>query len=180
MLTVICGSMFSEKSTELLRRGRRLERAGKKVIYIKPDMDTRYSDKEIVTHDGLSVPAYKVDVNNPAELMDLCIDYEVVLIDEIQFFDSFIIKVIKALMMNDITVLVAGLDLDYKAEPFFNTTTLMGYAEEVIKLQAVCTHCGGDAWVSAKVEDDSDSRIELGSEELYFPLCRKCYEIYTY
>lgn len=175
MLTVICGGMFAEKSTELQRRGKRLERAGKKVLYVKPDFDNRYSEDEIVTHDGARVKAVNVNTENPYELLDLAVGYDVICIDEVQFFSFSIVTVINGLLLRGQKVIAAGLDLDYKGEPFLNTTTLMGYAEDVVKLHAVCSQCGADSWVTAKHEDaDSGERIQLGTDE-YYPLCRKCF-----
>jgi thymidine kinase len=174
MLTVIAGGMFSEKSTELQRRGKRLERAGKKVAYFKPDFDNRYSENEIVTHDGKKVVAKNIPLNTPVDLlMELDLDTEVILIDEIQFFDTEIIEVINLLVnVHEVTVIVAGLDLDFEGRPFNITAYLMAIAEEVVKLQAVCSSCGTDSWVSYK--EPNGKRIELGTDE-YKPMCRKCF-----
>lgn len=175
MLTVICGGMFSEKSTELQRRGKRLERAGKKVIYFKPEMDDRYSENELVTHDGARVPAVNVATNAPIRVTSReYFENDVFLIDEIQFFHSRILTAIEVLLNNGKTVIVAGLDLDYRAKPFFVTATLMAMAEEVIKLNAVCVSCGSNAWVSDRKTSDSERHV-LGSEDIYQPLCRNCY-----
>lgn len=173
MLTVIAGGMFAEKSTELQRRGKRLQRAGKRVLFVKPDYDTRYGNDQIVTHDGNSVEAVNISTTFPIELVSLSAEYDVILIDEVQFFSKVIIPTIKGLLLQGKTVIVAGLDLDFKAEPFQITTWLMGYAEEVVKLTAVCTECGDDSWVSHK--EDNGKRIELGTSE-YKPLCRKCHQ----
>jgi thymidine kinase len=172
MLTVICGGMFAEKTTELQRRGKRLERAGKKVLYVKPNFDTRYSENEIVTHDGAKVQAVNIDSENPYDIYEIADEYDAICIDEVQFFSQDIIKAINALLLRGKKVIVAGLDLDYKGEPFFVTTILMGYAEEVVKLHAVCSSCGADAWVSYK--EDNGERIQLGTDE-YKPMCRKCF-----
>lgn len=165
--------MFSEKSTELLRRGKRLERAGKKVGYFKPEFDNRYSDDEIVTHDGTSVPSINIPTDSPILLTERqYFEYDVFLIDEIQFFHSRVLTAIEVLLKNGKTVIVAGLDMDYSAAPFYVTTALMAKAEEVLKLKAICSSCGSDAWVSYK--EPNGKRIELGTDE-YKPLCRKCF-----
>lgn len=173
MLTVICGGMFSEKTTELQRRGKRLKRAGKKVAYFKPEMDNRYSETAIVTHDGEEVEAINIQTDIPEVMyFEIPTFTEVVLIDEIQFFHEDILKVIDTLLEEEIEVIVAGLDLDSEAKPFTITSTLMAKAEKVVKLQAVCTGCGNDAWVSYK--SPNGQRIQLGTDE-YEPMCRKCF-----
>ncbi|MDA2738432.1 thymidine kinase [Bacillus cereus group sp. Bc015] len=173
MLTVICGGMFSEKTTELQRRGKRLKRAGKKVAYFKPDFDNRYSENEIVTHDGNKVEAISIPTDVPIMIYpEIPMDTDVVLIDEIQFFDEDIINVINGLLQDGLTVIVAGLDLDFEAKPFGITSHLMALAEEVVKLHAVCSECGDDSWVSYK--ENNGQRIQLGTDE-YTPMCRKCF-----
>ncbi|PEL24341.1 thymidine kinase [Bacillus toyonensis] len=176
MLTVITGGMFAEKSTELQRRGKRLKRAGRRVLYVRPDSDTRYSETQLMTHDGQAVEAITIPIEAPYELITAAINYSVVCIDEIQFFNVKMVSVINTLLKQGKTVIVAGLDLDYQAEPFLVTSSLMSYAEEVIKLKAVCTNCGEDAWVSHK--EDNGERIELGTD-IYKPLCRKCFNYKT-
>jgi len=173
MLTVICGGMFAEKSTELQRRGKRLKRAGKNVLYVKPDFDNRYSEEELVTHDGQRVPALSIDIDVPHILFPQIPERtEVILIDEIQFFHEDIVRVIDILLEEGLTIIVAGLDLDFGGKPFSITSNLMAKAEEVVKLHAVCTGCGNDAWVSYK--EPNGQRIQLGTDE-YEPMCRKCF-----
>lgn len=173
-LTVIAGGMFAEKTTELQRRGRRLKRAGKRVAYFKPAMDTRYSENEIVTHDGAKVEAININENAPLQLTsrEYFENYDVFLIDEVQFFHSFIMTAIETLLREGKTVIVAGLDLDFKGHPFFKMGALMLMAENVVKLHAVCSECGDDAWVSHK--ENNGQRIQLGTDE-YTPMCRKCF-----
>lgn len=174
MLTVICGGMFSEKSTELQRRGRRLKRAGKKVGFFKPDFDDRYSFDELVTHNGERVPAINIPTKAPIQITSReFFEFDVFLIDEIQFFHSTIILAIDTLLLAGKTVIVAGLDLDFQGHPFFTTASLMAMAEDVTKLKAVCDDCGNDSWVSYK--EPNGQRIQLGTEE-YKPLCRKCFQ----
>lgn len=173
MLTVIAGGMFAEKSTELLRRGKRLHRAGKNVLYIKPKLDTRYSESEIVTHDGTKVEALTIDENRPHLLLKYDYkDYDVFLIDEVQFFSKDIYHIVSQLASSGKHVIVAGLDMDFMGTPFTNVAYLMAVAEEVVKLKAVCASCGADAWVSHK--DFNTKRIQLGTNE-YTPMCRKCF-----
>lgn len=173
-LTVITGSMFAEKTTELQRRGRRLKRAGKKVAYFKPDMDTRYSVNQIVSHDGAKVDAINIPKDTTLQLTsrEYFENYDVFLIDEVQFFNSRILTAIETLLREGKTVIVAGLDLDFKGQPFFTVSTLMSIAENVVKLHAVCSECGDDAWVSHK--EEGGQRIQLGTDE-YTPMCRKCF-----
>jgi len=173
-LTVIAGGMFAEKTTELQRRGRRLKRAGKRVAYFKPEMDTRYSANEIVSHDGAKVDAISIKENTPIQIAsrEYFEEYDVFLIDEVQFFTSYIMTTIETLLRGGKTVIVAGLDLDFKAHPFFTVSALMSIAENVVKLHAVCSECGDDAWVSHK--EEGGQRIQLGTDE-YTPMCRKCF-----
>ena len=173
-LTVIAGGMFAEKTTELQRRGRRLKRAGKKVAYFKPDMDTRYSVNQIVTHDGAKVDAINIGTKVPLNLTsrEYFEEYDVFLIDEVQFFHSTVMTAIETLLREGKTVIVAGLDLDFKAHPFFTVSALMSIAENVVKLHAVCSECGSNAWVSHK--EEGGQRIQLGTDE-YKPMCRKCF-----
>jgi thymidine kinase len=174
MLTVIAGSMFSEKSTELQRRGRRLERAGKSVLYFKPKMDNRYSEDEIVTHDGKKVRC--LNITDGEELLTRTYyDVDAILIDEVQFI-KFIAPTIERLLKRypDLSIIVAGLDMDFSASPFQSTAMLMAMAEHVVKLHAICSECGQEAWVSAR-RGDSKVREVLGSDDLYYPLCRECY-----
>lgn len=173
-LTVIAGSMFAEKTTELQRRGRRLKRAGKRVAYFKPAMDTRYSENELVSHDGARVEAINIDENAPIQITsrEYFENYDVFLIDEVQFFHSHIMTAIETLLREGKTVIVAGLDLDFKGHPFFKMGALMLMAENVVKLHAVCSNCGDDGWVSHK--EEGGQRIQLGTDE-YTPMCRKCF-----
>lgn len=174
MLTVIMGGMFSEKTTELIRRGRRAKRAGKRVLYMKPEVDNRYSEEEIVTHDGIKVDSMVIKKNEPFELQKVVDNYDVICIDEVQFFGDEIIVAANTLIMAGKTVIVAGLDMSYNAEPFKTTAIFATFAEEIVKLKAVCSSCGTDAWISYRTTK-SEELVELGSDEAYKPLCRSCY-----
>lgn len=173
MLTVIMGGMFSEKTTELIRRGRRAKRAGKRVVYIKPAIDTRYSAEKIVSHDGVEVDSIVVGNENPLNVEELHDNYDVICIDEVQFMHESVVGILNLLAV-DRHVIVAGLDMTYNGSMFTTTTYLAAFAEEVVKLHAVCSDCGDDAWISHRTTE-SDDLIELGSDQEYRPLCRKCF-----
>lgn len=173
-LIVVCGPMFAGKSTELQRVGRNHERSGHKVIYIKNSIDNRYSENEIVTHDGNKVTAINSDVNGDILLTDKVRSADVVLVDEIQFFNLEIKSKIEMLVNEDKLVVVSGLDMDYQGKPFTTTAMLMSMADEVIKLTSVCKICGNSAPLSARISKEDTEIISLGSEDKYFPICRKC------
>lgn len=172
-LVVNVGSMFSGKSSELLRQGLRHTYRKEKVLYIKPETDTRYSDMDVVTHDGKSVPA-KVVHPHKYFLNQIPIDVDVVLIDEVQFFSKEVIHVIQALLMSNVTVYCSGLDMTFGGSPFGVTPQLMAMADEVNKLHAVCADCGEDGYISYRISRDKEL-VKLGSGEEYIPLCRRCY-----
>jgi thymidine kinase len=169
-LIVNVGGMFSGKSTELQRQGKRYALAGKKVAYYKPKLDNRYADEAIVTHDGKTVPA--IPIADGLEILATTAD--VVLIDEVQFFDGSLIMAIEELLYAGIDVICSGLDMDRNGMPFGITPYLMAIADEVQKFRAVCADCGDEAWVSFG-NFASDKQVELGSQEKYKPLCRSCF-----
>mgnify|MGYP001046349536 CR=1 FL=1 len=171
-LTVNTGAMFSGKSTLLISQGEKHMRAGQNVLYIKPSMDTRYSEDEIVTHSNLRVKAVAVDTSKPLEVdIDA---YEVILIDEAQFFDKVILQSINGLLKAGKTIYVSCLDMDFKGQGFGTAMDLMAMADKVNKLKAICEECGEDAVMSGK-RVENDSVVQLGAKDLYVPLCRKCY-----
>jgi thymidine kinase len=169
-LIVNVGSMFSGKSSELQRQGKRYALAGKKVAFFKPKLDDRYAEEAIVTHDGETVPA--VPIADGLEILTATAD--VILIDEVQFFDGSLILAIDELLYAGIDVVVSGLDMDRNGLPFGIVPYLMAVADEVQKFKAVCSSCGEDAWVSYG-EFISDKQVELGAQERYKPLCRSCF-----
>jgi thymidine kinase len=169
-LTLIVGGMFSGKSTEAQRHGKRHELAGRRVDYFKPKTDDRYEKDSISTHDGSHVKA-KV-ISKSSEILFSIAD--VVVIDEVQFFDRDVVKIIDLLLMKGVHVIAAGLDLDRFGEPFGMVPDLLAKAENVTKLKAVCQSCGDDAWVSAG-SFESDQIVEVGEKDKYVPLCRTCY-----
>ncbi len=173
-IEVICGPMFSGKSEELIRRLRRAIIAGQRVQVFKPVIDDRYSKDEIVSHSELKLKA--IPVRNSRELLDkLDGRTEVIGIDEVQFFDSEIVKLVERLANIGKRVIVAGLDLDYKAEPFEIVMKLMALAEDVTKTLAVCSKCGAPASRTQRLLP-SKERIVVGAADIYEPRCRMCYD----
>ena len=171
-LIVHTGGMYSGKSTALISEGERYVRANKKVVFIKPKIDRRYSDKFIVTHSGIKIECIEMSTY----MLDSSLkEYDVVLIDEIQFFDENIVDDIEALIRNDITVIADGLDMDFQGKPFKTTTKLMGLSDEVIKHKAVCEFCGEDANLSLRTAE-SKEEILIGEKESYKAVCRKCFK----
>lgn len=173
-LVVNCGGMFSGKTSELQRQGKRHLLAGKKVCFLKPSIDNRYSKDHVVNHDGKKVSAINVEVEDGFILKNEILNSDVVLIDEVQFFEIQIVAQIKKLLLLGKDVYCSGLDMDFKGDPFKTTIELMGLADEVYKFKAVCSNCGNDATFSARL-NDSEEIVNLGEKELYRPLCRSCY-----
>lgn len=172
-LIVNTGSMFSGKSSELIRQGERHVIRGDKVVYIKPDIDNRYGESVICTHKGNSVQAHSVAVDEDVRTY---IDKhtQVVLIDEVQFFNERIIDDVWNLLKEGKIIYVSGLDMDYLGQPFNVVQGLMAIADEVNKFHAVCLHCGDDGVHSARLSGSSNV-IEIGEKDKYIPLCRSCY-----
>jgi thymidine kinase len=177
-LIVNVGGMFSGKSTELQRQGTRHILRGHKVTYIKPKLDNRYSEDELVTHDGRKVKAMNVGTDDYF-VNRIPVDTDVVLIDEVQFFTETLLEVIDALLVGGTRVYCSGLDLDFEGNPFGITPLLMAKADEVHKLHAVCDKCGNDAWVTPRISQDTE-KVKLGEKDDYFPLCRACYYEHKY
>lgn len=171
-IEVICGSMFSGKTEELIRRLRRAQIARLKVEIFKPSIDVRYDETAVVSHDANSIPSTPVD--NSRNIMILAQNVDVVGIDEAQFFDDGLPDVCNYLAARGIRVIVAGLDMDYLGRPFGPIPALLSIAEYVTKVHAVCMNCGSLAHFSHRVVVN-DKRILLGEKESYQPLCRKCY-----
>ena len=174
-IEVICGSMFSGKTEELLRRIRRAEFANQKIELFKPAIDTRYDETEVVSHNENS--RISTPVNNSSEIL-LYInmnDVQVVAIDEIQFFDDGIVDVCNQLADAGIRVIVSGLDMDYKGIPFGPMPKLMAVAEYVSKQHAICTRCGDLAHFSYRIVPNQQ-QVLLGEKDAYEPLCRHCFD----
>lgn len=171
-IEVICGSMFSGKTEELIRRLKRAKFAHQRVEIYKPTIDTRYSEEEVVSHDKNAIASTPVD--SSAGILLLSEAAEVVGIDEAQFFDEGLVAVCNELANRGKRVIVAGLDMDYKGVPFGPMPGLMAIAEEVSKVHAICVKCGNLAYVSHRIVD-GDRRVMLGEHGEYEPLCRDCY-----
>ena len=169
---VICGSMFSGKTEELIRRLRRAQFAGLKIAIFKPKVDVRYSEDNVVSHDLKSVPS--TAISNPTEMFLMDSDVRVVGIDEAQFFDDTLIKVVQTLADRGVRVIVAGLDTDYLGQPFGPMPALMAIAEEVQKVHAICVKCGNLANHSHRLTKDQNL-VVLGEKDVYEPLCRDCF-----
>ena len=171
-IEVICGSMFSGKTEELIRRLKRAKFARQKVEIFKPALDTRYSEQEVVSHDSnhiLSTP-----IESSTSILLLASDCDVVGIDEAQFFDNDIVEVCNELARRGTRVIIAGLDMDFRCQPFGPMPSLMALADEVTKVHAICVRCGNLAYVSHRLVSN-DKQVLLGEKMEYEPLCRDCY-----
>jgi len=177
----ICGGMFSGKSEELIRRVRRATYGKQKVQVFKPMMDDRYSEDSVVSHDGKSVQALPIEWSKDIlTLVDM--DTDVVAIDEIQFFDESIVSVVKILAESGKRVIFAGLDMDFRGEPFHPVPELMALSETVTKLNAICMVCGNPASRTQRLIDGrpasyTDPVILVGASESYEARCRECHEV---
>ena len=171
-IEVICGSMFSGKTEELLRRLRRANFAKQKVEIFKPVIDNRYSEEEVVSHDRNSIVSTPVD--NSANILLLSSDVQVVGIDEAQFFDENLPNICQQLADQGVRVIVAGLDMDFKRVPFGPMPALCSIADDVTKVHAICVDCGRLANYSYRIVD-SDKQVLVGEMQMYKPLCRNCY-----
>ncbi len=171
-IRVICGPMFSGKTKTLIKCIEEYKSEGKKVFVFKPKIDDRYAEDSVVSHDKDEVKAY--NVSKSAEILDLFHHADIVAIDEVQFFDDTIVDVANIIANFGKTVLVAGLDMDYKARSFGSMPKLLAIADEVIKLNSVCTFCSGRARYSHRISSD-DGIVVLGETDKYVPLCRSCY-----
>jgi thymidine kinase len=177
-IEVIVGCMFSGKSEELIRRIKRAIIANQKAIVFKPQIDNRYETDKVVSHNGISIKA--VVVNNANEIKGIAENYDVIGIDEAQFFDNSLINIVEDLADNGKRVIIAGLDQDFRGEPFGIIPHLMAIADSVDKLHAICVVCGAVATKSQRLINDkpasyNDPTILVGSKEVYQPRCRKCY-----
>ena len=172
-IEVVCGSMFSGKTEELIRRMKRAKFAKQKVEIFKPSLDTRYSDEDVVSHDKNTIRSTPID--SSGAILLLASDIDVVGIDEAQFFDDGLVEGCNQLANNGVRVIVAGLDMDYKGIPFGPIPALCAIADEVTKVHAICVKCGALAYVSHRLIHN-DKRVLLGEKDEYEPLCRECYQ----
>ena len=173
-IEVICGSMFSGKTEELIRRLRRAQIAKLNVEIFKPRTDIRYDEHAVVSHDLNSIQSTAIE--NAASILLLGANTEVVGIDEAQFFDDELPDVCNKLANRGIRVIIAGLDMDFQGKPFGPMPALMSIAELVTKVHAVCLQCGGPATYSYRTVPN-ESKILLGEKESYEPRCRTCFNI---
>lgn len=173
-IEVICGSMFSGKTEELMRRLKRARIARLSVEIFSPKADTRYSENALVSHNANSIPS--MPVSKASAILAPGSQVQVVGIDEAQFFDEELPEVCNALANKGVRVIVAGLDMDFKGKPFGPIPALMAIAESVTKLHAVCVICGNPALYSYRLVPN-DGQILLGEKESYEPRCRLCYGI---
>ena len=169
---VITGSMFSGKTEELIRRLRRAQFAGLRVVIFKPALDKRYSETRVVSHDERSIVSTPVD--HASAILLLAGDADVIAIDEAQFFDNSLIEVCNELANSGIRIIAAGLDMDFMGKPFGPMPRLLAIAEHVTKVHAICMRCGNLAQYSFRKNDDPKV-VLLGEKNLYEPLCRSCY-----
>ena len=172
-IEVVCGSMFSGKTEELIRRMKRAVFAHQKVEIFKPAIDTRYSDKDVVSHDSNSIRSTPVD--SSASILLLSSDIDVVGIDEAQFLDDGLVDVCNQLANRGVRVIIAGLDMDFKGVPFGPIPALCAIADDVTKVHAICVKCGNLAYLSHRIVS-GDKRVMLGEQTEYEPLCRECYQ----
>lgn len=173
-IEVICGCMFSGKTEELIRRLRRAAIAELKVEVFKPKIDTRYDENNIVSHDTSALLA--TPVGDSADLLGISAETSVVGVDEAQFFDQDLPAVCQELALRGVRVIVAGLDMDYRGQPFGPIPNMLAIAEYVTKVHAICVHCGNLATHSYRLAQ-GDEVVLLGEKEKYEPRCRSCYQM---
>ena len=171
-IEVICGSMFSGKTEELIRRLRRAEFANQKILLFKPKTDNRFASSEVISHKGSSLDS--VVIENAADAFKIWNNERIVAFDEAQFFDEGIIEVSKKLADSGVRVLCAGLDMDFQGNGFGPMPLLMATAEYVTKVHAICVSCGNLAYISHRTVS-SKEQVLVGAIEKYEPLCRSCY-----
>lgn len=176
-IEVVCGSMFSGKTEELLRRMKRARLARQIVQLFKPRVDNRYDAVKVVSHEGIGADA--VPVSSAKELFErVTSDVQVVGIDEVQFFDATIVEVAEKLANRGVRVIVAGLDQDYRGQPFGPMPVLMSVAEYVTKLHAVCSRCGAEASRSQRLVA-AEAQLFVGGSAAYEARCRMCFTVFS-
>ena len=171
-IEVICGSMFSGKTEELIRRLKRAKIANLKVEIFKPSVDTRYGEEQVVSHDANAILSTPVD--NSQTILLMANEVDVIGIDEAQFFDPQLIQVCETLALRGIRIIVAGLDMDFLGKPFGPMPQLLAIADYITKLHAICVKCGNIATNSYRKTPDK-GQVLLGEKDSYEPRCRKCY-----
>ncbi|PPK87107.1 thymidine kinase [Neolewinella xylanilytica] len=173
-LEVICGSMFSGKTEELIRRLKRAGIAGQRVAVFKPAVDTRYHEESVVSHDSNSFLA--TPIARSEQLINIPDDVSVIGLDEAQFFDADIVKHTQDLAHRGKRIIIAGLDMDFRGKPFGPMSDLLAVAEYITKVHAICSHCGNLATHSYRLTPDQDT-VVLGEKNLYEARCRKCFRM---
>lgn len=171
-IEVVCGSMFSGKTEELIRRLNRAKIANQRVEIFKPRVDNRYSDEDVVSHNETAIRSTPVDT--ASNILLLTGDVDVVGIDEAQFFEPALVEVCNQLANMGIRVIVAGLDMDFQGKPFGPMPQLMAIAEYITKVHAICMRCGSLANFSHRLSQE-EKLVVLGEKNEYEPLCRECY-----
>jgi thymidine kinase len=173
-IEVICGCMFSGKTEELIRRIRRAQIAKLSVIVFKPFIDSRYSANEIVSHNNIKIESHSL--KSSMEIKSYSLDFDVIGIDEAQFFDDQIVDVCKRLADKKIRVIVAGLDTDYRGKPFGFMPQLMCESDYLDKLRAICVICGNPASYTQRTISNS-KQVLIGETDMYEARCRNCFEL---
>ncbi len=171
-IEVICGSMFSGKTEELIRRVKRAQFANQKVIIFKPKKDVRYDEKMVVSHDENVIES--IPVSSSAEIIQHIAEVQVVAVDEAQFFDMDLPSVCQQLALRGTRVVIAGLDMDFRGQPFGPMPHLLSVAEYITKVHAICPHCGNLATHSYRLSLEKET-VVLGEKDKYEPRCRTCY-----
>ena len=173
-LEVICGSMFSGKTEELIRRLKRARIAGQQVAVYKPSIDTRYAEESVVSHDSNSFGA--MPITQSAQLLEVAKEVTVIGLDEAQFFDRDVVKHTQELAHRGKRIIIAGLDMDFRGQPFGPMCDLLAVAEYITKVHAICSHCGNLATHSYRLSPSTDT-VVLGERNEYEARCRKCFRM---
>lgn len=173
-IEVICGSMFSGKTEELIRRLRRASYAGQQVAVFKPVIDERYDTEQIVSHDANSL--ISTPIAQARQMLNIGEDVSVVGVDEAQFFDQELVRICEMLAGRGVRVIVAGLDMDYQGIPFGPMPDLLAVAEYITKVHAICPHCGNLATHSYRLSEETE-KVVLGEKDKYEPRCRACFQM---
>lgn len=172
-LEVICGSMFSGKTEELIRRLRRAQIAKQKVVVFKPKIDDRYDKEKIVSHSKQEI--YSIVINEAKDILAHAVFAQVIGIDEAQFFGIDLIDIVQGLADSGKRVIIAGLDMDYRGIPFEPMPQLLAVAEDITKMHAICMRCGAQANYTYRMTESTE-RVVVGAGEVYEARCRHCYE----
>ena len=173
-IEVICGSMFSGKTEELIRRLKRAKIANQRVEIFKPDLDNRYDEQKVVSHDANFILSTPIDFSE--KMLNHVEGVDVIGIDEAQFFDDQLPEVCQKLALKGLRVIVAGLDMDFRGQPFGSMPQLLAVAEYITKVHAICPHCGNLATHSYRLAHDRGT-ILVGEKDAYEPRCRTCYHM---